>query len=40
MHRCRLWQYVDLAAVEKRLGQTFTAEQIEAAQRRTDAQET
>jgi hypothetical protein len=40
IHRCRLWQYVDLAAVEKRLGQTFSVEQIEAAQRRTDAQET
>jgi hypothetical protein len=39
MHRCRLWQYVDLAAVEKRLGRKFSVEQITAAQRRMNGQE-
>jgi hypothetical protein len=32
MHRCRLWQYVDLANVEASLGTKFTPEQIAAAQ--------
>jgi hypothetical protein len=31
LHRCRLWQYVDLANVEAELGCKFTPEQIERA---------